>query len=155
MAQKTFTSAVLTSADVNTYLMHEGGAWTSWTPVVTQGATPTLTNVSSTYARASRTIHFRSQVTITSNGTAANNIVLSLPVASATAGQIFGNGILIDASSGLLYPFMLAFNATTTVLCYSPALSGSATISLGAAGFTAALANGDSIFYTGTYESAS
>jgi hypothetical protein len=154
MAQKTFTSAVLTSADVNTYLSHEGGAWTNWTPVVTQTNTPTLTNNRSTYARAGRCIDFAADLTITSNGTASAAVTVTLPVAAAISAGVFGVGVLFDSSAGLYYPFMMVYTSTTTASLQRSAAEGTASPLLGGGGFTAALANSDRLWFSGTYESA-
>jgi hypothetical protein len=163
MAQKTaWDGAALTESDINTYLMGEGGAWTSWTPVITQGATPTITNTRSVYARYGRLIVFSADITITSNGTAGNNIVMSLPVASAGAGVMFGGGAgrFVDASaSDKQHPFILGLtvSASTFTLIDSTVSGVSTAITLGNASsqFTAAVANGDTIRCSGFYEAAS
>ncbi len=155
MAQKTsWTAATLTESDINTYLMHEGGAWTSWTPVVTQSNTPTITNTRSRYARAGRLIHFSIILTVTSAGTAANAILVSLPVTAASSSFVgMGTGYLFDASSSTYYPFFMAAASTTTFGLNR--MQETTTPTLGVSGFSAALANGDLIRCHGFYESAS
>ena len=56
------------------------GAWTSWTPVVTSG-TGSFTTVSGTgkYIRIGKLCTVRIQINITTNGTAATNILATLP----------------------------------------------------------------------------
>jgi hypothetical protein len=154
MAQKTFTSAVLTATDINTYLSHEGGAWTNWSPVVTQTNTPTLTNNHSAYARAGRCIDFDGDLTITSNGTASAAVTVTLPVTAAISAGLLGSGLLFDSSAGLYYPFFLVYVGTGTAGMYRSAAEGTATPAIGQGGFTAALANADRIWFTGRYQSA-
>jgi hypothetical protein len=158
MAQHTFAvGEKLTAANVNTYLMHEGGAWTTWTPAVIQGATPTLTVNSAVYARAGRMITFEVVVTITSTATGGNNIVLTLPVAGASRyGSLairFGRGAIIDTSAALSYEGPLVALGTTSVTI-KDTNAGIASGMMGGSGFTAALASGDNVLYSGTYEAA-
>jgi hypothetical protein len=154
VAQKTFTSATLTSSDVNTYLAGEGGAWTSWTPSVTQSGSVTVTNTRSRYARYGRTIHFSTALAVTGSGTGSNSITVSLPVTAATSALVIGTAYLFDASASLFYPALTYLQSTTTASMFSANTSASGMI-LGGSNFTAALASGDSIYMTGTYEAAS
>jgi hypothetical protein len=149
MAQKTFTSEMLTSSDVNTYLMGEGGAWTSWTPTVTQSGSVTVTNTRSRYARYGRTIHFSLQLSVTGSGTGSNAVLISFPVTAASA-ITGGVGYLTDASAPASYMGILYANSTTNF-----GILGTGSGYLGSTTFTAALASGDIIFAHGTYEAAS
>jgi hypothetical protein len=154
VAQKTFTSAVLTASDVNTYLMGEGGAWTSWTPTVTQSGSVTVTVTRAKYARYGRTIHFTCQVSVTGTGTASNPIYVSLPVTAVSGvGEHGGSGYLYDSSSATYYPCVIV-GATTTTFQMLGTASTAPTLG-GGGGFTAALASGDAIVVAGTYEAAS
>lgn len=154
MAQKTFTEEVLTASDVNTYLAGEGGAWTSWTPAVTQTGAVTVTNTRSRYARYGRTIHFSADVSVTGAGTGASTITVSLPVTAAATNAVTGiTGLLVDSSSSDVFPFIADPSSTTAIQLKSTS-SSSGSGRLGSAVFTAGLASGDSIRYSGTYEAA-
>jgi hypothetical protein len=155
MAQKTFTAAVLTATDINTYLSHEGGAWTAYTPVLTQGATPTLTVTRAVYAREGRKITVSLNLAITSAGTANTNVVVTLPVTAAhSAALVAGAGYILDNSATAQYPGLPYLASTTTVGLMSTA--GTALGLLGATGtsFTAALASADVFQASFVYESA-
>ena len=154
MAQKTFISEILTSADVNLYLAGEGGAWQSYTPTVTQSGSVTVTNTRSRFARYGRTIHVSVKLTVTGSGTASNAVNISLPVtaastdaAAAGSGSIFDTSVTVDHRG-------LPFLNSTTVFAFVPT-ANTASGALGANGFTAALAVGDVISAGFTYEAAS
>lgn len=75
------------------------GALTAWTPGWTQGATITKTVAQATYSRVGRQMTANLNMTATSAGTAANAILIGLPVAAAASVQAVGIAILFDASS--------------------------------------------------------
>ena len=157
MAQKTFTTGeVLTAADVNTYLAGEGGAWTSWTPAVTQVGSVSVTNTRSTYARFGRLIVASLNLAVTGSGTAANSVLISLPVtaASATAGAI-GSGVIKDSSaSNARYGGVALLSTTTSFLLISTNGGVASPGALGSVDFTAGLASGDDITAMIIYEAA-
>ena len=155
MAQKTaWNAAALTEADINLYLMGEGGAWQSWTPTVTQSGSVTVTNTRSRFARYGRTIHYTLDLAVTGTGTAANAITVTLPVAAAAGSlTVVGSGRITDISVAANFTG-LAINTSTTVMSLLPT-TGTAGNYLGATNFTAALASGDTITISGTYEAAS
>jgi hypothetical protein len=156
MAQKTaWTGAVLTESDINTYLMHEGGAWSTYTPTLTQSATPTKTVTYAHYGRAGRLIYGNVRLDITATpGTAANALIVGLPVAAhASIGNVpIGTGWISDSSASLFYSGVLVAQTTTTALIYPSA--GGANV-LGITGFTAAIASGDIVGFSFCYEAAS
>lgn len=156
MAQKTaWNATVLTETDINLYLAGEGGAWTTWSPVVVQGATPGLTVNRAKYARYGRTIIGDAFVTCTSGGTGATTITISTPttMASSSANTIIGSGWVFDASSGFLYygDLMLASTTTANFLIRT---NGAGPTYIGSTSFTAALAASDVISVQFKYESA-
>ena len=156
MAQKTFVDGdVLTASDINTYLSGEGGAWTSFTPTVTQSGSVTVTNTRSRYARWGRRIEFTIDLAVTGSGTTGNAITVSLPVTAASANQVVGSGFVFDNGSGNLP--CIAFASTTSVLAFLPTWVNTATGFLGTAtgGGSFALASGDEITVWGSYEAAS
>jgi len=157
MAQKTaWTGAALTESDINTYLMHEGGAFSTWTPVVVQSATPTLTVSRAVYGRAGRYIYGDAYVTLTSGGTGANIITITVPVAiaSSSGNTIIGHGWVFDQSTGFFYFGLLLRQSSTTVSFLRYAEGAGATY-LGTHGFTAALASSDILSIQFAYEASS
>ena len=155
MAQKTsWTGAALSQTDINTYLMGEGGAWTSFTPTLTQSGTVTNTATWCKYGRWGRLIVANFYVTVTGTGTASNVITIGLPVTAATSSVAFGSGYIYDNSTGIYYPG-IAYLASGTTASLIDATQSSTTPTLGAAGFTAALAANDIVNLTLTYEAAS
>ena len=156
MAQKTsWTGAALTQTDIVTYLMGEGGAWTTWTPTLTQSGSVTVTVTRATYARYGRTIHFNAVLSVTGSGTSSNEVLMSLPVTAASSAFIIGGaGYLTDASASLNY-HGLPYLKTTTTVGLSPAAAAIGFGLYGTISFTAALASGDAINISGTYEAAS
>jgi hypothetical protein len=156
MAQKTaWTGATLTESDINTYLMHEGGAWTSWTPTVTQSGSVTVTNTRSRYARWGRLIVFNGVLAVTGSGTGSNIVTVSLPVTAAVGYGMAGNGYIYDVSATGYYSGNIEMQSTTTFGLLSTATDGNSSPFLGNVGFTAALASGDGIRFAGMYEAAS
>lgn len=158
MAQKTsWDGAPITESDINTYLMGEGGAWTSWTPTITQGVAVTATVSSARFARYGRTIVFRAHLAVTGAGTSTTDIVLSLPVAAAS-GIVFnmpiGLGQVIDSSASQTHWGMLVHGTDASTVRIKSSSTTSNTY-LGGSVLTAALASGDSVWYEGKYEAAS
>jgi hypothetical protein len=156
MAQITFADGdVPTAAQLNTYALGEGGAWTSWTPAVVQSGSVTVTNTRSRYARYGRLIVFTVDLAVTGAGTAANAISVSLPATAADANSVTGGtGYVTDDSTATIYPFQVfPFTTTTFRLKSSTTASGSGL--LGVIDFTGGLTSGDLIRCTGQYEAAS
>ena len=155
MAQKTaWDGAALTESDINTYLMGEGGAWTSWTPAVTQSGSVTVTNTRSRYARYGRTIVATFNLSVTGSGTGSNAITVSLPVTAAASGVPCGEATLSDASSGNIYAARAVLSSTSVIQLWTTSTDATAVI-LGSSIFTAGLASSDGIQGTITYEAAS
>ena len=157
MAQKTsWNAAALTESDINTYLMGEGGAWTSWTPTVTQSGSVTVTNTRSRYARYGRTIHFSLSLSVTGSGTSTNAVLVSTPVTAAASTLVIGTGWINDTSASTYYGGV-AYLASTTTIALLPSATNANGVALGqtGAGFSAGLASGDLINISGTFEAAS
>jgi hypothetical protein len=154
LAQKTsWTGAALSQTDINTYLMHEGGAWSTWTPAIVQSGSVTATVTTARYARAGRLIHFQAVLAVTGTGSASNIVTISLPVTANAASVVGGVGYIYDASTGFVHHGPLLLGSTTVVQMFGP--SGGAIGYLGNVGFTAALANTDGVGIHGFYEAAS
>lgn len=84
----------------------ELGAWTSWTPTVTQGSTTfTLSTNDCAYTRFGRTITAQFRVSIGSGtGQTGQGIVMTLPVTpKSSGGPVYGPVWVYDASGGVPY----------------------------------------------------
>jgi hypothetical protein len=155
MAQKTWVAGdVVTAADTNTYLSGEGGAWTAWTPTVTQLGAVSVTVTSAVYGRWGRMIVGHLRLSVTGTGTAANAVTVSLPVTSARASVPVGSGGVYDVSATLNYTGNVSLSSTTAFV-FEPQGLGVSANPIGVAGFTAALAAGDIIQAFFQYEAAS
>jgi hypothetical protein len=122
-------------------------AWTVWAPVITQNNTPTKTTAWAKYQRIGRTIFAVFDVTFTSAGTAANNIVATLPVTAAHAGAIVGSFRFFD--TGTTNRAGTATGASTTTVQFIYDGFGN---SMGNGDLV--IANGDRLQMTVTYEAA-
>jgi hypothetical protein len=153
MAQKTFVDGdVLTASDINTYLMGEGGAWTSHTPQIDQGAS---VNISKTvnyckYARHGRMITWTFHMSIVSSGSAGLPVTVTLPVTASSSFAVWGSGFVYDASTLTIYNATVGGTSSTASFVVDGAGSGS---SWGLFP-NLALANGDTIAGSVTYEAA-
>jgi hypothetical protein len=81
------TGQVLTAATMNSI----GAAWEVWTPTVTAG-TGTITTVGTVtcrYAQIQKVVFCKYDVSITTNGTGATYINLTLPVSAIATGTIY------------------------------------------------------------------
>jgi hypothetical protein len=155
MAQKTYLAGdVLTASDLNTYSSHEGGAWTTYTPTWTQSIGVTKTVNRAVYARAGRLIHFSVKMTATGAGTGSNAMRVTLPVNATTSTIVAGQGYFLDSSSGIIYSAILYVDAVDSVQLFATSTDAS-NVALGSAVFTAAIAAGDVVSISGSYEAAS
>jgi len=136
-------------ADLETFATTTG-AWTSWTPVWTQTATPTFTNTASRYMRVGRLIVATSSVTFTSAGTAGASITCTIPVnCSAASSNAVGSFTGLDAGTTIYAGACTLVSASTIAF----QVDGNA----GAVGVLPAwtLASTDTFTFTITYEAAS
>jgi hypothetical protein len=156
MAQKTsWTGATLTETDIVTYLSGEGGAWTTWTPTVTQPGAVTVTVNHAVYGRWGRLIVAHASLSVTGTGTASNGITLSVPVNAARSGMGVGAGTVYDVSATTNYSGTCYTSSASSFVMYAHGTVSVASPVLGGAVFTAALAAGDVITFTLQYEAAS
>lgn len=128
-------------------------AWDSYTATWTGSTTnPVIGDgtITGVYMRVGKTIHYRVTVTIGSTTTlGSGGYFLSLPVASASPNNVpIGVGSVFDTSTGALYGRVAIQQSTTRVHLYDN--------SNGRVNPTTpiALAAGDVISATGTYEAA-
>lgn len=132
------------------------GAWTSWTPTITQSAAVTVTIAHAVYARLGRMIVAHYRMTVTGAGVAANPIVMAgLPAVAARSVMLVGSGSVYDSSAGTNYSSRVDFASTTTVEFRAHGTVAAADNRLGASQFTAALAAGDILDGFLIYEAAS
>lgn len=126
-------------------------AWTSWTPTLTQSGAVTKTATYAKYQRVGRFIVAQIDLACTGAGTAANRVIVGTPVTAAASGFVVGSGYIYDTSANLFYIGVAVMLSTTTL-----ALMGTGAVAdyLGAAGFTAALAAGDLVRLSVTFEAA-
>lgn len=129
------------------------GPWTDYTPTLTQSGAVTKTVTRAKYIQLGKTVHVNVYLTITGTGTANNVVLVGLPVASVADGITIGAGRIYDASGpDLLYRSVMCLASTTTVRFEG----GNTTLANGLGGsgqpFSAALASGDIVEFTGTYE---
>lgn len=127
-----------------------GAVWETWTPVVKQPSSLTLTNNVSRYMQIQKLVIATAYVTITGTGTAPNGVLMSLPITAKETTTMDGFGWIYDASATTIYN-VTAYGGTTEVtLIYSPNTTG------GTFGNnpSLALANNDQIRVTFVYEAA-
>lgn len=126
------------------------GAWTDWTPTITQSVSVTRTITRAKYFKVGRMVTIMADLTVTSSGTAANSVVIGgLPFTAAYASfQRIGTAGIFDASAGDNLTGITLFNGTNNTFAF---LSTRANGFLGAV----AVANGDNISFSGTYEASS
>lgn len=128
------------------------GAWTSYTPTLTQSATVTKTVTYAKWTRFGRTIVAAVSLSVTGAGTAANNILIGLPVTAAVASGPCGSGYVNDSSAVTNYSGTVLLASTTTVGIVAHLGSGFVG---GSGAMTAALATADTVTVFATYEAAS
>lgn len=125
------------------------GAWSSYTPTLTQSGAVTKTVTYAKYAQIGKTVICNVSLAITGAGTGGNDITIGVPVTAAASGSRFqiGNGSCIIAGSPQQLELPVVLVSTTTVKYM--ASSGVPTYQ-GASSF----ANGDSLWFSIMYEAA-
>lgn len=146
------TSYVTAADDQGDYVPMN--AWEAYVPTLTQSATVTKTVTYANFIRVGRMVNVVVNLAVTGTGTAANNVVVGLPVAAATAAvnSPIGMAMLFDTSAGGFYRAVLELNTTTA--CILRGVTTTGVDALGTTTFTAALASGDSVRFFATYEAA-
>jgi hypothetical protein len=153
--------------DVNGLSAYSGAAWstigplwgalTSWTPTVSQSASPAMTVNRGVSARFGRLVFVQCDLTVASGtGTAANAVLVqNLPATAASSTfSYIGIGELSDTSAGPLTYSANVYLASTTAIGLLATASTASDRRLGVNTFTAALAAGDTIKLVGLYEAA-
>lgn len=167
-ARNTALSGVLTEGllafllDTNSLTVYSGsawstvgpvhGAWTTYAPTLTQSGSVTHTATYAKYMRVGRTIIGQVYLSVTGTGTASNVVTVSLPVTAGapTSGVVIGAGSITDSSASAYYNGAAFLASSTTVAIFHGA--GGVASGLGVNGFSAALASGDVVTVSFTYE---
>lgn len=93
-----------------------GGAWTSWTPTVTQTGSVAVTNTSSEYIQIGKTVIARFNLEVTGSGTGNSAIVIgALPVTASTSAGPAGHGFINNVDVPVIYGITWQFASTTTL----------------------------------------
>lgn len=150
------TGAVWPSGSEVTVGMIASEPWTTYTPTLTQTGTVTKTVTSARYQRIGRTIHFAVNLAVTGPGGGGTAVEVGLPVAAAPSWDalMIGPGLIYDSSTAIVYNGNAAVVASLNAVAIWPSADGSP-VFLGARAFTAAIAAGDLVRVSGTYEAAS
>lgn len=146
----------------NTLCTYHGGGWstigpvsgvgTAWTPAIVQLGAVTSTTSIAEYTRNGRWIEGSVAATITSAGTAANIITMSLPVTAAATAMPAGEAVFVDASSGNEYATIVRLASASTFKFHIP--STVSTPFLGLSAFMDAVVSGDSLYVNFKYRAA-
>lgn len=136
-----------------TSLSFEVSNYKSYTPTVAQGATTNITKTVtySKYTKNSNCVTYTASLNMTGTGTVTNNITVTIPQTAATSGIVIGSGYYWD-NSGNQYP-CLVYLASTTTVSFLRTDTSSATNNNGIGNDPdIAIASGDLIKFTCTYE---
>lgn len=130
-----------------------GGGWTTYTPTLTQSGAVTKTVTYAKYEKVGRMVTVNVRLDVTGAGSANNAVTVSLPFTAATSAIDIGVGRIVDASAAQGFTGTAYLASTSTV--YLNDTTQAAAVALGQTGaaFSAALASGDSITCSFTYES--
>jgi hypothetical protein len=102
---------ILTAADLNAI-----GAWTSYTPTVTQNGTRTVTVNHAEYSQINKLCLVNLDVTLTDAGTTANLVTVTVPInLGSSLGRVSGSGLLYDLSATDVVLLTAIYNSASTV----------------------------------------
>jgi len=101
-----------------------GAVWESYTPTLTQSVTVTKTINSARYARIQKIVTCDILLTCTSAGTAANGVVVGLPIAASGTQRLVGTGFIYDASTAIVYNVSAITASSTTVQFFYQTATG-------------------------------
>lgn len=132
------------------------GAWTAYTPTLTQSATVAKTVNYARYCQIGKLVHVVVSLAITGAGTTNNDVVVGAPVGfnSAIANAVVGNGSISDASAFLEWPVMVYANAGNGTFYFRRTDQVPAFITNVGKDPNFALANTDGVTFVATYEAA-
>lgn len=146
-------TALELNTDINGPFTLGFGAFSTYVPTWTQSATVTKTVNFAKYWRVGRLVTVQVSMTATGAGTAANAMVVSLPITGTADVGACGSFWFNDAGTAF-YSGTTRKVSSTTLLFY---IGGSSSGGLGATGggFVSAIAATDQLEFVATYEAAS
>lgn len=128
--------------------------WDTYTPTWLQGATNITKTVSrGHYMKIGRTVHLEVGLVATGAGTANNRITVSLPFTGVAGFTPVDSFIFVDAATAI-YNGIVVPHSASAVRFFSGQNPGT-DLGLTGGGFTAAIAAGDTLSFSMTYEAAS
>ncbi len=146
--------------DHETYVAGIRTGYQAYTPTLTQSGAVTKTVTVARYIQIGKLVTVYFELIVSgAGGVASNKILISLPVTAEATGvnqfTTVGQVTVYDASSGLVYPGLVIRNNTTTN-AFTTTKTAVAVNSqyLGVTDFSAALATGDYVGGSFTYEAA-
>lgn len=143
----------LTAANMNAQIRDFAngfGAWNSYTPTLTQSAAVTKTVNYAKYIQIQKTVICNVYLSVTAAGTTANAITVTLPVAAASVGPSVGSASVFRTGTGMYVCQAVTYSATNTVAF----INDTSGVSYVGAAPSYALANGDVIRFSVSYETA-
>lgn len=153
---KTFDD-IETELAADTALLADGfplgvGAWTTYTPTLTQSGAVTKTVQQARYTQIGKLIVGELYLTVTGTGTASNAILVGLPVACAQTTAPLGSGFIFDSSAASAQVGHWLCASSTSVMHLLLHGGNGQGAGATASGFTAALASGDQVRAQFSYE---
>lgn len=124
------------------------GAWTGYTPTLTQSSEVTKTVTYAKYAKVEDLVIAVVDLSVTGSGSSGNDITITLPVTAAASGGVIGSGRILDSGTSNYTGAVEMLSATTVcIIGYNQAAPIGTTPSF-------ALAAGDLVRFMVAYEAA-
>jgi hypothetical protein len=148
-----WTTRALLAADAEFVARYASLTGQTFTPTLTQGATPTKTVDVAGHGKAAGQIVGNVKLGVTSAGTGGSTITVGLPVAClGGVNTIIGSAVWYDASTGAYCPaVLLAASATTAVLVDSTQTTVGVFLGQTGSANNSAVGSGDIITYSFAY----
>ena len=140
--------------DHETRILTTEAVWTAFTPTLTQSGAVAKTTDYARYVQFGKTVIGSVKLTASAAGTAANPVLVGLPVAAraGVGATVLGSAFFYDASTSVMYVLSAAYKSTTSVSFYHDTGGGS---DFGRSGATAiTIASGDTVSMLFHYEAA-
>jgi hypothetical protein len=140
-----------------------GATYTTYTPVLKQGATTQTITVNSgnyfaRYATVGKLCHVEVWLTVTSTGSSNARLSMTLPVNASPGFYLFlaGSAGYYDSSANLLYPALAWLAASNEILFIGTTqnLAFNNYLGQGSASFNSACGSGDELYMSFVYETA-
>jgi len=157
------TADSTTSTGIKWATSSSGATYTTYTPVLKQGATTQTITVNSgnyfaRYATVGKLCHVEVWLTVTSTGSANARLSMTLPVNASPAYYLFlaGSAGYFDSSASLLYPALAWLAAANEILFIGTTqnLAFNNYLGQGSASFNSACGSGDELYMSFVYETA-